>query len=283
MVTPTSRSRTNSPGASRCCSAALAAASALRPTSPPADFPFSVAVGDFNGDGRPDLAVANAFDGVSRCCSAARRQLQRRNQLPRRQLPRLGRGRRLRRRRRPRPRGRRPGDRRRSWCCSADRRRQLHRADHLRYSHRPFSVAVGEFNGDSDPDLAVANQYSGQGLVLLGNAGGSFTAPATVASGSDPVSVAVGDFNGDGRPRPRGRRPDPRRDHGAARQHRGTFTGPTMLTTGDSGVSAVAVADFNRDGDPDLAVSNDNFISAAFRCCSAARGAPSPPDQLRRR
>ena len=38
----------------------------------------------------------------------------------------------------------------------------------------------------------------------------------------------------------------------------GTFTAPTIVTT-DSGVSAVAVADFNRDGDPDLAVTNTDF------------------------
>jgi hypothetical protein len=61
----------------------------------------------------------------------------------------------------------------------------------------------------------------------------------------------------------------------------GTFTGPTILTT-DSGVSAVAVADFNRDGDPDLAVSNVN-LSRVSVLLGSTGGTFTGPDQLRRR
>jgi Ca2+-binding RTX toxin-like protein len=56
---------------------------------------------------------------------------------------------------------------------------------------------VGDFNGDSDPDLAVANQGSDNVSVLLGGAGGSFGAPTAFVAGDGPVSVAVGDFDGD--------------------------------------------------------------------------------------
>ena len=121
----------------------------------------------------------------------------------------------------------------------------------------PFSIAVGEFNGDGDPDLAVADQYSGGVLVLLGTAGADFTAPATVASGSDPVSVAVGEFNGDGDPDLAVADQSPGEIMVLLGSTGGTFTGPAILTA-QSGVSAVAVADFNRDDDPDLAVTNVN-------------------------
>ena len=48
----------------------------------------------------------------------------------------------------------------------------------------PQDVAVGEFNGDSDPDLAVVNQPSNNVSVLLGGAGGSFSARPTSPSAS---------------------------------------------------------------------------------------------------
>src|SRR5207249_9732864 len=39
----------------------------------------------------------------------------------------------------------------------------------------PFSVAVGDFNGDSLSDLAVANASGGSISILLGDGSGSFT------------------------------------------------------------------------------------------------------------
>ena len=61
----------------------------------------------------------------------------------------------------------------------------------------PVAVAVGDFNGDSDPDLAVANFGSADVSILLGGAGGDFGPASNFATGSNPISVAVGDFNGD--------------------------------------------------------------------------------------
>ena len=61
----------------------------------------------------------------------------------------------------------------------------------------PGSVAVGEFNGDADPDLAIANVFSGNVSVLVGAADASFTGPSNFATGAGATSVAAGDFNGD--------------------------------------------------------------------------------------
>jgi hypothetical protein len=64
----------------------------------------------------------------------------------------------------------------------------------------PVSVAVGDFNSDGRPDLAVANAASNDVSVLLGNGDGTFQAAQNFAVGIGPDSVAVGDFNGDGKP-----------------------------------------------------------------------------------
>ena len=47
----------------------------------------------------------------------------------------------------------------------------------------PTSVAVGDFNLDGKPDLAVANFSSDNVSILLGDGMGSFTAPTNFAAG----------------------------------------------------------------------------------------------------
>ena len=50
----------------------------------------------------------------------------------------------------------------------------------------PYSVAVGDFNGDGKADLAVANYGSDNVSVLLGNGNGTFQAAVNYAAGSRP-------------------------------------------------------------------------------------------------
>jgi hypothetical protein len=67
--------------------------------------------------------------------------------------------------------------------------------------YSPTSAVVGDFNGDSIQDLAVVNQSSsGNVTVLLGNGSGGFTAApgSPFAVGDYPTAVVVGDFNRDG-------------------------------------------------------------------------------------
>src|SRR5207249_2842245 len=66
--------------------------------------------------------------------------------------------------------------------------------------HECWSVATGDFDGDSRLDLAVANYGSGTVSVLLGKGDGSFPSAPSFSAGDYPRSVAVSDFNGDGIP-----------------------------------------------------------------------------------
>jgi hypothetical protein len=63
----------------------------------------------------------------------------------------------------------------------------------------PNSIAVADFNGDGVPDLAVANAGSSNVTILVGNGDGTFTAAAGPAADSGSTSVTVADFNGDGK------------------------------------------------------------------------------------
>ncbi len=67
----------------------------------------------------------------------------------------------------------------------------------------PYAAALGDFDGDGFPDLALANNSDNSVAVLrdrtVGN--GGFDAALTFTGGlACPSSIAVGDFNGNGKP-----------------------------------------------------------------------------------
>jgi hypothetical protein len=126
----------------------------------------------------------------------------------------------------------------------------------------PNSVAVGDFNGDGKLDLVTANQVDSDVSVLLGNGDGTFQSAVNYATGAYPATVVVGDFNHDGK-----------LDLAVANESdsnfsvllgngNGTFAAQVTYNTGFAPFY-MAVGDFNGDGKLDLAVSNagDNNVS----------------------
>jgi hypothetical protein len=61
----------------------------------------------------------------------------------------------------------------------------------------PVSITVADLDGDSLPDLVVANFFSDDMTVLLGNGDGSFDVDAFLVVGDGPFATAVADLDGD--------------------------------------------------------------------------------------
>jgi hypothetical protein len=116
------------------------------------------------------------------------------------------------------------------------------------------AVAVSDFDGDGKADLAVANNKGPNSVsVLLGNGNGTFQPPVEYGNQSRPVALLAGDLNGDGKP-----------DLAVQGGYNDSGTFSILLGNGDgtfqAGVAytpagfAFATGDFNGDGRPDLAV-----------------------------
>jgi hypothetical protein len=208
--------------------------------------PSSVAIGDLNGDGRPDLAVTNLFDGTVtlflKNATGASYTTQTLNVGP-------GSG----------PTAVAIGD------LNGDGRPDLAVADGengagtnsvtlllknatganytastLAAGTEPSSVVINDFNGDGRPDIAVANENSNNVTVFLKDATGAGYTPSVIGVGGGPTSLVAGDFNGDGKT-----------DLATANSNSGDVTlllnttvaapvAPTAVTGAPSGVTASA-------------------------------------------
>jgi hypothetical protein len=122
--------------------------------------------------------------------------------------------------------------------------------------YMPYSVVAADVHGGDTPDLIVGevnlSSYDYYVAVLLGNGNGTFQSPSYIATAEEPTSIAVADINGDGK-----------LDLAIAHLAPGQFAG-MMSGNGDGSFQAesplvgiawaatIAAADMNGDGKPDL-------------------------------
>src|SRR5262249_30829136 len=119
----------------------------------------------------------------------------------------------------------------------------------------PGAIAVGDFNGDGQLDLAVTNLNNQNLSILLGHGDGGFSqaSNAPIHTGHRPTSVAVGDFNQDGKLDIAVTNAEDNNVVILLGKGDGTFSSApgSPVTVGARPVSVV-ISDFNGDGKPDL-------------------------------
>ncbi|OFY62038.1 MAG: hypothetical protein A2Y71_04960, partial [Bacteroidetes bacterium RBG_13_42_15] len=126
-------------------------------------YPKGIAVGDIDGNGKPDIIVANyASNSVS---------VFRNTSTP----GSIGAG---------------------SFAARVD----------FPTGTNPYSVAIGDIDGDGRPDISVTNDVSNSVSVLINNCisgsvdAGSFAAKVDFTTGTNPRVVVIGDIDMDGKP-----------------------------------------------------------------------------------
>ncbi|WP_170139472.1 FG-GAP-like repeat-containing protein [Larkinella arboricola] len=124
----------------------------------------------------------------------------------------------------------------------------------------PNTVAAGDLNGDGKPDLVLTSETTNAVSILLNSGQGTFPSATTLAVGVIPSSLAIGDITGDGKA-----------DVAVTSfsdslltiypgTGSGTFGTSLTLTVGQQPQS-VDLGDFNGDGLLDIAVANANSFS----------------------
>jgi hypothetical protein len=128
----------------------------------------------------------------------------------------------------------------------------------------PISPVAGDFDGDTNLDIAIANYYGNSLTILLGNGDGTFSeaAGSPITVGTIPRAIATGYLNGDAH-------------IDLAVTILGNNTIPILLGNGDGtfaaaagvtssgGVAGIVISDFDGDGKSDIAITKNgaNIVS----------------------
>jgi hypothetical protein len=152
----------------------------------------------------------------------------------------------------------------------------------------PVGIAVADLTGNGVKDIVTANEKAGTVSVLLGRGDGTFEEPKEFKAGKKARAVAVTDLSGDGKP-----------DIATANASKEANSVTVLLGKGDGTFAtkggefsvgteprAIALADFNGDGKPDIATANFGantasvLLDANVGVLSVSPGSLSFPAQL---
>jgi len=139
----------------------------------------------------------------------------------------------------------------------------------------PFFVTIDDFNADAKPDIAVANNGSNTISIMIGDGAGGFASPVNYPVGTNPRFILVADFN-----------KDHRLDLAVADFDNNNPVGTISILLGDGagGFAAagnvstqaqpisIVAADFNSDGNLDLASVNQGRGSVSILAGNGAGG-----------
>ena len=130
-------------------------------------FPMSVVIGDLDGDGKPELISANSYNGAGGNSVSVLRNTSSSGIINAS-----------------------------SFAANVE----------FATGKSPYSVAIGDIDGDGKPDICTGNNgaYSVSVLRNTSSSGvinaGSFAAHVDFNTGTSPFSIAISDIDGDGKP-----------------------------------------------------------------------------------